>query len=106
MYTGRKRDSPRSVEHMRPKDLGIGKLFEDIDAVVAEAETQRIGVWNPTAERASGCSASEVMRLCVEVLAANSPRRRLGGREQAGSTPPSFRGSALPRSFEESGEYA
>jgi PAS domain S-box-containing protein len=55
---------------MRPEDLGIGKLFEKVhDAVVvAEAETQRMILWNPAAERVFGYSASEAIGLRVEAL--------------------------------------
>jgi PAS domain S-box-containing protein len=55
---------------MRPEDLGIGKLFEKVrDAiVVAEAQTQRMILWNPAAERVFGYSASEAVGLRVEAL--------------------------------------
>jgi PAS domain S-box-containing protein len=68
--TERKQDIPRSVEHMRPEKLGIGKLFEMVrDAVVvAEAETQRMILWNPAAERVFGYPASEAIGLRVEAL--------------------------------------
>ncbi len=57
-------------ERMRPEDLGFGRLFERIqDAViVANAETQRIVLWNPAAARIFGYSASEAMKLRVEAL--------------------------------------
>src|ERR671917_1997072 len=53
-----------------PQDLGIGTLFERIrDAViVADAESQRIMLWNPTAERMFGYSSSEALELKVEAL--------------------------------------
>src|SRR5215207_8388176 len=55
---------------IRPKGLGIGKLFERIqDAViVADAETQRIVFWNPAAARMFGYSPSEALELKVEAL--------------------------------------
>ena len=42
----------------RPQDLGIGHLFERVrDAViVADAQTGRIALWNPAAERIFGYS--------------------------------------------------
>src|SRR5215208_7714600 len=55
---------------MRPEDLGIGRLFEKaLDAViVADAETQRIVLWNPAAANIFGYSASEALELRVEAL--------------------------------------
>jgi PAS domain S-box-containing protein len=55
---------------LRPQDLGIGHLFERVrDAVVvADANTQRIVLWNPAAERMFGYSSSEALRLRVEAL--------------------------------------
>jgi PAS domain S-box-containing protein len=56
--------------YLRPKDLGIDKLFWRIrDAViVADARTQRIVLWNPTATNIFGYSASEALKLRVEAL--------------------------------------
>ena len=55
---------------MRPKDLGIGKLFWMIrDAViVAEARSQQIVLWNPTAAKIFGYSTSEALELRIEAL--------------------------------------
>jgi PAS domain S-box-containing protein len=55
---------------IRPKDLGIGRLFESVrDAViVAEASTGRIILWNPAASKVFGYSSSEALGLCVEAL--------------------------------------
>ena len=60
---GGKQGSLGPVERMRPEDLGIGKLFEKVrDAVVvAEARTQRIVLWNPTATKIFGYSTSEAL---------------------------------------------
>ncbi len=56
--------------NVRPKDLGIGKLFWRIrDAViVAEARSQRIVLWNPTATKIFGYSTSEALELRIEAL--------------------------------------
>ena len=55
---------------LHPQDLGIGTLFERIrDAViVAEAQSERIVLWNPAAERMFGYSSSEALELKVEAL--------------------------------------
>jgi len=55
---------------IHPQDLGIGTLFERIrDAViVAEAQSERIVLWNPAAERMFGYSPSEALELKVEAL--------------------------------------
>src|ERR671912_2883344 len=57
-------------ERLRPEDLGFGRLFERVqDAViVANAETQRIILWNPAAARMFGYSAAEAVKLRVEAL--------------------------------------
>jgi PAS domain S-box-containing protein len=59
-----------SCANMDPQDLGIGRLFERIrDAViVADAESQRIMLWNPAAARMFGYSSSEALELKVEAL--------------------------------------
>ncbi len=55
---------------MRPRDLGIGRLFEKVrDAViVAEAETQQIVLWNRMATTIFGYSTTEALGLHVEAL--------------------------------------
>ena len=55
---------------MRPQDLGLALLLEMMrDAViVAAAETGRIVLWNPAAERIFGYTASEAIGLPVEAL--------------------------------------
>ena len=55
---------------MRPRDLGIGKLFERIRdaAVVADAKSQRIFLWNQAATNIFGYSTSEALELHVEDL--------------------------------------
>jgi PAS domain S-box-containing protein len=55
---------------VRKEDLSIGELFERIrDAViVADAETQRIVLWNPAATNIFGYAASEALELRVEAL--------------------------------------
>jgi PAS domain S-box-containing protein len=55
---------------MRPQDLGIGRLFERIRdaAIVAEATTQRIVLWNSAAANIFGYSTSEALKLRVEAL--------------------------------------
>src|SRR5215210_815617 len=57
-------------ERLRPEDLGFGRLFDRIqDAViVADAETQRIVLWNSAAAKMFGYSASEALKLRVEAL--------------------------------------
>ena len=59
---------------MRPEDLGFGRLFERVrDAViVADAETQRIVLWNQAATKMFGYSLSEALELRVEVLVPDS----------------------------------
>jgi len=67
---------------MRPQDLGIGKLFERIRdaAIVADAESQRIVLWNPAATAIFGYSTSEALELRVEALVPE----HLKGKHRAG----------------------
>jgi PAS domain S-box-containing protein len=57
-------------ERLRPEDLGFGRLFERVrDAViVADANTQRIVLWNAAAAKMFGYSATEALKLRVEAL--------------------------------------
>ena len=65
-----KTKAQQQVRNVLPQDLGIGRLFEKVhDAVIlANAETQRIVLWNPMAERMFGYPASEALGLRVEEL--------------------------------------
>ncbi len=67
---------------MRPRDLGIGKLFERIRdaAIVVHAKTQRIVLWNQAATNIFGYSTSEALELRVEALVPE----RLKDRHRAG----------------------
>src|ERR687893_503118 len=58
------------LESVRPRDLGIGKLFERIRdaAIVADAKSQRIFLWNQAATNIFGYSTSEALELRVEDL--------------------------------------
>jgi PAS domain S-box-containing protein len=60
----------KPAKSMQPEDLGIGKLFDRIrDAIiVADAETQRIVLWNPAATEIFGYSLPEALELRVEAL--------------------------------------
>jgi PAS domain S-box-containing protein len=59
---------------LRPEDLGFGRLFERIrDAViVADANTQRIVLWNAAAANMFGHSSSEALKMRVEELVPES----------------------------------
>jgi PAS domain S-box-containing protein len=67
---------------MRPRDLGLGKLFERIRdaAIVADAKSQRIFLWNQAATNIFGYSTSEALELCVEDLVPEhlKDRHRMG----------------------------
>ena len=68
--------------NLRPEDLGIGQLFELVpDAViVADSDTDRIVLWNPSAERMFGWKASEAIGQPVGIIV--PPHLR--GRHEAG----------------------
>src|ERR671932_566930 len=55
---------------MRPRDLGLGKLFERTQdaAIVADAKTQRIVLWNHAATNIFGYSTLEALGMRVEDL--------------------------------------
>jgi len=63
---------------LRPRDLGIGHLFERVwDAViVADAYTGRIVLWNPAATEIFGYSVSEALEMNVEELVPERLRER------------------------------
>ncbi|QIN80084.1 PAS domain S-box protein [Rubrobacter marinus] len=67
---------------MRPQDLGIGKLFENVrDAViVAEAGTGRIVLWNRAATEVFGYAPEEALGMSVEEVVPE----RLKERHRAG----------------------
>jgi PAS domain S-box-containing protein len=64
------RYASRGIEHMRPEELGLGKLFGRIReaVIVADATTQRIVLWNPAATNIFGYSISEALELNIEKL--------------------------------------
>ena len=68
---------------MHPRDLGIGELFERIRdaAIVADAKTQRIVLWNQAATSIFGYSTLEALWLRVEALVPE----HLKDRHQAGT---------------------
>src|ERR671932_2709993 len=55
---------------MRPRDLGLGKLYERTRdaAIVADAKTQRIVLWNHAATNIFGYSTLEALGMRVEDL--------------------------------------
>ncbi len=61
---------------MLHKDVGIGRLFDDIrDAVVAaDPRTGRIALWNEAATEIFGYSQSEALELDIAVLFPEGPR--------------------------------
>ena len=63
---------------MRPRDLGIGHLFERVrDAIiVADVHTGRIVLWNPAATEIFGYSVSEALKMDVEELVPERLRER------------------------------
>src|SRR5215212_2236904 len=67
---------------VRPEDLGFGRLFASVrDAViVAEANSGRIVLWNPAAEKIFGYPLSEAPGLDTDAL----DPERLKARHRAG----------------------
>ena len=63
---------------MRPQDLGIGRLFENVrDAIiVADAATGRVVLWNRAATEVFGYSPEEAMGLSVEAIVPKRLRER------------------------------
>ncbi len=63
---------------LRPRDLGIGHLFERVrDAViVADAHTGRIVLWNQAATGIFGYSVPEALEMNVEELVPERLRER------------------------------
>jgi PAS domain S-box-containing protein len=55
---------------VRPQELGFGRLFETVrDAlIVADTQTGRIVLWNPSATEVFGYSAPEALEMTVETL--------------------------------------
>lgn len=67
--------------HLRPADFGVGKLFDVIReaVVVADADTERIVMWNPAASAIFGYSLEEALSLPLHALVPEqlrSPHRR------------------------------
>jgi hypothetical protein len=58
---------------VRPQGLGLGERFGRIrDAVlVADAETQRMVLWNPVATKMFGYSTSKVLKLRIVKLSSS-----------------------------------
>src|SRR5215217_1475066 len=77
---------------VRPRDLGIGRLFERIRdaAIVADAKTWQIVLWNPAATNIFGYSVSEALGLRLETLVAGYPndwhRARLARYAETGNS--------------------
>jgi PAS domain S-box-containing protein len=72
------------IRGIRPKDLGIGGLFESVRDViiVADASTGQITLWNSAATKVFGYSPSEALGLRVEALIPE----RLKAQHRAGIT--------------------
>ncbi len=69
---------PNNGGTLAPRDLGMGRLFESIrDAViVADANTGRMVLWNPAAEKIFGYSSAEALGMSVEELVPDYLRAR------------------------------
>src|SRR5215212_7059384 len=56
-------------QNIRPRDLGIGRLFEPVrDAVIVADLTGQIVLWNPAATEIFGYSPSEALDMNIEEL--------------------------------------
>ena len=62
----------------RPEELGIGLLFWNMRdaAIIGEAGSGRIVLWNPAAEAVFGYAAEEVIGQSLEILAPEALRER------------------------------
>ena len=69
---------PYNGGRLAPQDLGMGRLFESVrDAViVADANTGRMVLWNPAAEKIFGYSTAEALGMSVEELVPDYLRAR------------------------------
>lgn len=58
------------LARLTPTDFGIGVLFESVadGVVVGDAETERIVLWNPAAERIFGYEAAEIVGRPIHTL--------------------------------------
>jgi PAS domain S-box-containing protein len=70
--------APAGPAGLTPADFGIGRLFWELRdaAVVGDAGTGRIVLWNPAAERLFGYTAAEAVGLPIDVLVPHSLKRR------------------------------
>src|SRR5688500_16995816 len=69
---------PHNGGRLAPQDLGMGRLFESVrDAViVADANTGRMVLWNPAAEKIFSYSTAEALGMSVERLVPDYLRAR------------------------------
>ena len=64
-------------QNIRPRDLGIGRLFESVrDAVIVADVTGQIVLWNPAATEIFGYSPSEALDMNIEVLVPDHLKKR------------------------------
>src|SRR5438105_3275641 len=68
----------RAVRAGRPQDFGIGRLFWDMReaAIVADAASGRVLLWNPAAEALFGYAAAEIVGRTLEALMPEQLRAR------------------------------
>ena len=73
---------PDGEHSLRPRDLGIGRLFESVReaVIVADAHTGRIVLWNPAATEIFGYPTYEALAMSVEALVPQrlKERHRMG----------------------------